>query len=508
LSLEFQRAEHTIVLSDIHLAEAEPPHPHNPLWKRFKRPAHFVDRTFRNFVGYLKNNVSGPVEMIFNGDIFDFDSFMRFPKSPDEVPVGENDPPFRLSWLERLRGMSSEEPKSRYKIRVILEDHSIFCEALREFVMAGNRAVFVIGNHDVELHWPSVRKEIVDALKLPAEAQGRVRFCEWFYISNRDTLIEHGNQYDGYSLASNPINPLIKKGRRTYVRIPFGNLAGKYVLNGMGLFNPHASSSYIRGSLKAYLVFFFKYIVRTQPFLMWTWFWSALVTMAYSVTEGLLPAMTDPLTIEARVKDIARRANATPEIVWSLKDMHAHAAIHNPFKILRELWLDRAIGFGLIVWVSFQFFSTLNVFVSISPLWGLVPLMVLMPLFVFYARSVESEADRMQEEAFRMSPMSARIAGVSRVVHGHTHREQHAWVQGIEVLNTGTWSAAYKDVECTQPYGRKCFAWIRPGGAGEARRSDLYEWTGETIVLVEPQESPGAAATPEPSKPTPERVAG
>lgn len=505
MSLEFQRAEHTIVVSDIHLADAEPPHPRNPYWKRFKRPAHFVDRSFRAFLAHIQTQARGPIELVFNGDIFDFDSVIKLPQSPAEIPVGENDPPFRLSWIERLRGMSSEEPKSRFKIRTILEDHSILVEALREFLVAGNRAVFVIGNHDVEVHWPSVRKDIVELLALPAEARERVRFCEWFYVSNRDTLIEHGHQYDGYSANQNPINPLIRKGRRTYVRVPFGNMAGRYLLNGMGLFNPHASSSYIRGSLADYLVFYYKYVLRTQPLLMLTWFWSSMVTLYYSVTEGLLPAMTDPLTVEARVKDIARRANATPEVVWSLRDMHVHSATHNPFKILRELWLDRAIGFGLVVFLSFQFFSTLNVFVSVSPLWLIPPFAALMPLFVFYARSVESEADAMQEEAFRMSPISARIAGVRRVVHGHTHREQHAYIEGVEVLNTGTWSPAYEDVECTKPYGRKCFAWIRPDAERGERVSELFEWTGETVVKVEPSEQ-------EPSSPDAmvqaERVAG
>ena len=173
-----------------------------------------------------------------------------------------------------------------------------------------------------------------------------MRFCEWFYISNSDTLVEHGNQYDPYCLSANPINPLIKKGKHAYVRIPFGNLAGKFMLNGMGLFNPHADSSYIKSSLWDYLVFYFKYILRVQPFLLWTWFWSALVTLIYSVGEGLLPAMTDPITLNARVEDIAQRANATPSMVWALKELHAHPAIFNPIKILRELWLDRAIFWG------------------------------------------------------------------------------------------------------------------------------------------------------------------
>jgi ABC-type multidrug transport system fused ATPase/permease subunit len=131
--------------------DAEPPHPRNPLWKRFKRPAHFVDRTFRKFLEYLQSAISGEKELVLNGDIFDFDSVMARP----------DDDRFHVSWLERARGLNAEESKSRFKMSIILRDHSIWVEALREFVRAGNRLVFVIGNHDMELHWPSVRRDLV-----------------------------------------------------------------------------------------------------------------------------------------------------------------------------------------------------------------------------------------------------------------------------------------------------------------------------------------------------------
>jgi hypothetical protein len=41
-------------------------------------------------------------------------------------------------------------------------------------------------------------------------------------------------------------------------------------------------------------------------------------------------------------------------MVWSSRELHVHPAIYNPFKILRELWLDRALILGLIFVLSFQ----------------------------------------------------------------------------------------------------------------------------------------------------------
>src|SRR4051794_10020556 len=109
----FSKANHTIILSDIHLADAEPPHPYNPLWKRFKRPKLFVDKTFRAFLEEVSKKISDPVELVLNGDIFDFDSVMTLPKASDF------DQPLHLSWLEKKRGLASEEAKSRFKLNVI-----------------------------------------------------------------------------------------------------------------------------------------------------------------------------------------------------------------------------------------------------------------------------------------------------------------------------------------------------------------------------------------------------
>ena len=131
-------------------------------------------------------------------------------------------------------------------------------------------------------------------------------FTEWFYLSGGDTLFEHGNKYDAYSLCANPIHPTIRKNRHELMRLPFGNLANKFMMNGMGYFNPHVQSRYIM-TFAEYVRFFFTKIVRSQPMLVWTWFWGALVTLIYSIHEGLLPSNRDPLTVEDRVEAVAAR---------------------------------------------------------------------------------------------------------------------------------------------------------------------------------------------------------
>ena len=83
------------------------------------------------------------------------------------------------------------------------------------------------------------------------------------------------------------------------------------------------------------------------------------------------------------------------------------------------------------------------------------------------------------------TPIAAKIANVKRVVQGHTHIAGHGRAGDVEYLNTGTWSPAFFDVECTKPSGRKCFAWIKPGEQG--RVAELLEWNGTEAVLFLPE---------------------
>ena len=472
--MDFKKAKDTFIVSDLHLSEAEPDHPKNPLWKRFKRSDLFIDGSFKKMLEKINQIGSDASELIINGDIFDFDSVMSYPK----------DKSFKLSWLEKIRGMKSTELKSCYKMKTILSNHPVWVKAVSDFIKSGNRVIFIIGNHDIELHWPEVQAEVIKSFNLDSENEKQVRFCEWFYISNADTLVEHGNQYDDYCLCQNPIHPLIYKNKSYKVRIPFANLAGKLMLNGMGLMNPNIESSFIKSSLKEYIIFFFKYVLKTQPFLLWTWFWSAIFTLVYSVYDGLLPAAVDPLTTIQRVDDIAYRSNSDPRIVRALATHHVHPAIFNPFKILRELWLDRALFLFFIFWIGYQVFTFFNLFTEASVWWFLIPVLILFPLFIFYASSVQSDVAKVEKVIYKNVIYSCMIANVSRVVLGHTHNELHKNIDQIEILNSGTWSSAFHDVECTKPYGIKCVVWLKEVENSDERVASLCEWIDGEIKPI------------------------
>ncbi len=171
--VDFSKAKFTAIISDLHLCEAEPINPKYPLWKKFKTRQFFFDDTFADFLQHLQQKANGEtVELVLNGDIFDFDSVMTLPENPT----------FRISQLEQSRGLYPRPERSKYKIETILKDHHVFVKAVHEFALKGNKVVFIIGNHDLEMHFPEVQEEIFHALALPEEFAGNVRIVDWFYI--------------------------------------------------------------------------------------------------------------------------------------------------------------------------------------------------------------------------------------------------------------------------------------------------------------------------------------
>lgn len=465
ISSSFKSAKYTAVISDLHLCEAEPENPQFPLWKKFKTRQFFFDDIFKSFLDEIESKSGGePIELVLNGDIFDFDSVLRLPE----------DPIFKVSLLERKRGLYPRAERSKFKINVILEDHKLFVKSLQKFIQRGHRVVFVIGNHDLELHFPEVQGEIRRALDLAPEYQEQVRFVEWFYISNEDTLIEHGNQYDPYCLCEDPINPYVQGYNHISLRLPFGNLACRYIMNGLGFFNPHVDSNYIMG-LKEYVTIFLRYMARAQPFLVLTWFFGSLVTLIQSFKDRLAAPIRNPLRIEARIEEIALKANAEPRMVRELKELFVAPAASSPFLLARELWLDRAFLIFVSFFLIFQLLLFIRQVYDLSFFWAFFPLFVMLPFFLFYSQSVTSMVSSYKEPNERILAMASAITKVKRIIYGHTHSVRHEMIGAVEHLNSGCWSPAFLDIECTKPVDQKTYIWLSPQETGE-RQAELYRF--------------------------------
>jgi UDP-2,3-diacylglucosamine pyrophosphatase LpxH len=468
--IDFSQATFTAVVSDLHLCEAEPINPRHPLWKKFKSKEFFFDNEFLTFLKYIDTEAAGrQVELILNGDIFDFDSITSRPEQPG----------YHVSWLEMRRGLDAEKEKSIYKIEVILRDHPVWIEALAWFIREGHRVVFVIGNHDIEINWIDVQKKILDILQLSNDERRQVRFVEWFYISNKDTLIEHGHQHDPFCANKDPVNPVVVDYNRIMMRLPFGDLACRYLSNGMGFFNPHVDSNYLL-SAWGFTKVYFRYMLRAQPLLIWTGFWSTVITFVQTIRHGTMRTMQNPLTIEDRIDEIAKKSNATPRMVREMQQLFIQPISESPWKILKELWLDRAFIFLLGFFLLLYVFLLVDKIYDISFYWMLVPVAILFPPYFIYSRNVQSYASLYKKPDEEILAMAGMITSTKRIIYGHTHVLRHEVIGAIEHLNPGTWSPAFLDVECTQRMGQQAFVWIAPNLEG-ARTAKLLQVEGESI---------------------------
>lgn len=90
-SPNFETAGFTAIVSDLHLCEEEPVHPKFPLWKKYKTRQFFFDDDFNNFLRSIVHKAQGEsVELVLNGDIFDFDSCTSLPKNPPTESLGSS----------------------------------------------------------------------------------------------------------------------------------------------------------------------------------------------------------------------------------------------------------------------------------------------------------------------------------------------------------------------------------------------------------------------------------
>ena len=394
-------------------------------------------------------------------------------------------------------------------MQVIIDDHPRFFEALGDFVARGHRVVFIVGNHDVELYWPSVQRMLCDALGAPIpsnigeEEEGQpVVFCNWFYLSGGDTYVSHGHQYDPNCVVRDPIDPLIEVHGEPRVRIPFGDLAARYMLNGMGYFNPHQSENYIM-SAASYLRFFFRYMLRTQPLLIWTWFWGAYATLWISLRTHWQPPMRDPLLVDDKVRSVAVRSQATPSMVRKLNALHVPSATNNPFRIARELWLDRAFFLLVALFLAWQVVLHINIAWPISPAWVFLPLLIFMLPYAAYASSVRPTAFQTPLLTERLAELIYKITGAQRIVFGHTHQPECKQVGPVTLYNGGFWSKAFADPECTIRLGGQTFVWIRPVGDGLERTGELCEWKAtEPSPVTALFEEPAVAHDMQPAQST------
>jgi UDP-2,3-diacylglucosamine pyrophosphatase LpxH len=162
-----------------------------------------LDRALVQFLDHHATRRAGGRRwrLLLAGDVFDFVAVtaMPSPRLTARFAVGDE---------EHRYGLAPEEEKCVWKLRRIAARHEEVFHALARFLVAGHDVQFIRGNHDAELQFPSVQRELVRLLSRRAGVEGealraleeRVRFHAWFYLEPGLLYLEHGNAHDRYCL--------------------------------------------------------------------------------------------------------------------------------------------------------------------------------------------------------------------------------------------------------------------------------------------------------------------
>lgn len=146
---------------------------------------------------------AGPrTTLIINGDFIDF---------PQVLP--------ELAFHRLGRRFGCPEVHSHQKMRTVLDGHPQVFAALAAFIRDGNQVIFLPGNHDIDLHWPSVWKALVDAL---GADEPRVSLVREGSLCDGYLYVEHGNQYSYENSFEHWTDPLLDAPDGKRIERPWG----------------------------------------------------------------------------------------------------------------------------------------------------------------------------------------------------------------------------------------------------------------------------------------------
>jgi UDP-2,3-diacylglucosamine pyrophosphatase LpxH len=225
-----------VVVSDLHLGRGKNPH----TGRYHELEAFFYDDDFRSFCQWVIDDAhkrNADIRLIINGDAFDLLRIDRPPQTPEATLV------------ERQFGPFMTPGRAARDIAEILDGHPGFVDGLARVLAAGHEVVILPGNHDIEIQWAPVRRQIERAVlgrvreQLTAErevedAATRLHFPPWFWYEPDRVWIEHGCQYDPenaftcwlrQSLADAP-----RQVHEAEYDMPLGNFFQRYLFNGFG----------------------------------------------------------------------------------------------------------------------------------------------------------------------------------------------------------------------------------------------------------------------------------
>jgi UDP-2,3-diacylglucosamine pyrophosphatase LpxH len=417
-----------LVVSDLHLADVED---HEDGWRYFKGSQYLFTEDFTTLLEDFAEESECHNTLILNGDIFDFDLVASCPKEPT----------WPVSPSERGRGLRPTPEKSAWKLAQILGHHAEFMTALVSFVAAGNRIVYVLGNHDRELHFPAVEEVLRNELESTAQQlggsfdQSAFTVEPWFFYEEGRIYVEHGHQYDYYTSFKYILDPVVHRRGGEELALPMGNISNRLLMSRMGYFNPH-TTDYIL-NMYSYLAHWFRFYAFTRRNLLLSWLLGSFMTLRRLIsTKRRL--VRRPRGYQKRLEQQAEHTGISPEKLRALDALKRPPIAGRVFRIIREFWIDR------LIMAIFMTGSTIALALVPIPLWIklMVPLSCFPLLYFLYESLVQGETVFSAEAGVNRHAFPiAQLLEVPLVVFGHTHSPGlRPMGPNSTFVNTGTWA--------------------------------------------------------------------
>lgn len=379
----------------------------------------------------------GRWRLVIAGDLIDFIGMALPPDGPLRTePTPE----------ERLHGLGSAADHAALKMRAVAERHRDVFATLARFVAAGHALTIIHGNHDLELHWEEVRRELLETLATHASTLegydrdaflARIDFSPWFFHQEGVVYIEHGHQYDAFCSTDHLLAPLSPVDPRRTAR-SFADVLLRFVVRQTDRVSEHGHEAlgvvqYValagQLGLRGGLALFVRYLRALRE----------LFRLRHEYLTGATAALR--LQHEEGMARLAEARRVSLARLRSLCELHVPPITRTIPGILASLLVDRLALAAACM--------TALLGIALTSLWQMhaawtalaVPVVW---LFVhrYLARRRPIEA---AVELAARAPLLARLFEAPLVVMGHTHVPERTDLGHATYINLGSWAESEGD---------------------------------------------------------------
>jgi UDP-2,3-diacylglucosamine pyrophosphatase LpxH len=378
---------------------------------------------------------------------------------------------------EERHGLGSAADHVVHKVHAIADRHPTVFAALMRFLAAGNSLVVVRGNHDIELHWRSAQRALIDVivqhapLSDRAELAERIEICPWFYAVDGLLYVEHGHEFDAMCSYGDPLLPTCVRDPRRIRSTPFSVLLRHVARPTRGL----SSASYGYVGMGAYVVLLLQLGLLG----------SLQIAVRYAractrlVSERFVRAVDGGRRrmhrAQSHFRRFAARSGVSTARLEALREIYVAPAVQNLSLILRSLYLDR-IASGLLALAALAAALTVGAYTTRT-----TGALCAIPALLFMLYAVIGSGSNTPPKA-SMQRGAERIAGLFKarwVVMGHTHEPVITEVAAdSRYVNLGSWGTDDPPEEQLAVHKSSCTFLVLRKQAGEYT-GELLCWDSE-----------------------------